>query len=256
MNNFFGFNLYKKTIYDCISDSMRNVLREKKAGYFACLNPHSFVVSKNDSIFFNALKSSTFLVADGIGISVAYWFLFGKKIFRITGPDFFYQLMLSLNRKNKGVRVFFLGSSVETLEKLTVRFANEFPDLILAGTYSPPFKNEFDSVDTKKMIDSVNASKADLLWVSMTAPKQEKWLYENISKLDIGFAGAVGAAFDFYVGSIPRSSVIYQRLGLEWLPRLIREPRRLWRRMFLSAPIFVADVIRMKWHNAIYKKGR
>lgn len=255
MNSFLGFYLYSKPIDDCITDSIPHILREKKPDYFACLNPHSFVVAKKDLTFFDALKKSRFLVADGVGISVAYRFLLGKKTYRITGPDFFYQLMFKLNKQYGGTRVFFLGSSPETLSKMAVRFSVDFPNLKLAGTYSPPFKDNFNQSDTHKMINAVNSAQPDLLWVSMTAPKQEKWLSENISDLNVGFSGAVGAAFDFYVGNIHRSPKIYQELGLEWLPRLIREPRRLWRRMFISAPIFIVDVVIVKWRNTINKKG-
>jgi N-acetylglucosaminyldiphosphoundecaprenol N-acetyl-beta-D-mannosaminyltransferase len=96
------------------------------------------------------------------------------------------------------------------------------------------------------MIAAINASKADVLWVGMTAPKQEKWIFENRARLNVKFAGAIGAVFDFYTGRVKRSHPVFQRLGLEWLPRLVQQPRRLWRRMFVSAPIFVWHVLKQK----------
>jgi N-acetylglucosaminyldiphosphoundecaprenol N-acetyl-beta-D-mannosaminyltransferase len=93
------------------------------------------------------------------------------------------------------------------------------------------------------MIDLINQSKADVLWVGMTAPKQEKWIYQNKNRLSVKFIGAIGAVFDFYTGEVKRSPVLFQKLGLEWLPRLIQQPKRLWRRMFISAPYFLWHVI-------------
>jgi len=81
----------------------------------------------------------------------------------------------------------------------------------------------------------------------MTAPKQEKWIFDNLPELDVKFAGAIGAVFDFYTGRVKRSHPFFQRIGLEWLPRLVQEPERLWRRMFVSAPIFVLHVLRQRF---------
>jgi len=118
----------------------------------------------------------------------------------------------------------------------------DYPQVTIAGTYSPPFKPEYTSEEKQHMVELVNESAADVLWVGMTAPKQEKWIHQLQSGLDVPFAGAIGAVFDFYTGQIKRSPAVFQKLGLEWLPRLIQEPKRLWRRMFLSAPIFLLDV--------------
>ena len=88
------------------------------------------------------------------------------------------------------------------------------------------------------MIGAVNRAGPDVLWVGMTAPKQEKWIYENRDKLHVKLIAAVGAVFDFYTGNVKRSHPWFLEHGLEWLPRLLQEPRRLWRRTFISAPVF------------------
>lgn len=95
----------------------------------------------------------------------------------------------------------------------------------------------------------INLAKPDVLWVGMTAPKQEKWIYANLPHLNVKFAAAIGAVFDFYTGRVKRSSPIFQKLGLEWLPRLVSQPRRLWRRMIISAPIFIWHIIKYKLLN-------
>ena len=99
------------------------------------------------------------------------------------------------------------------------------------------------------MILAINAAAPDVLWVGMTAPKQEKWIRANQDRLNVRFAGAIGAVFDFYTGKIKRSHPVFQRFGLEWLPRLLQEPRRLWRRMFLSAPVFVWHVLKQSYNK-------
>jgi N-acetylglucosaminyldiphosphoundecaprenol N-acetyl-beta-D-mannosaminyltransferase len=111
------------------------------------------------------------------------------------------------------------------------------------GSLSPPFKPAFSVADSERMVEAVNASGAEVLWVGLTAPKQEKWIREQQGRLAVRFAGPIGAAFDFYAGRIRRAGPTLQRLGLEWLPRLLQEPRRLWRRMGISAPRFVGSVI-------------
>ncbi len=94
------------------------------------------------------------------------------------------------------------------------------------------------------MIEPITEAAADVVWVGMTAPKQEKWIAEMRPQLPVKFAGAIGAVFDFYTGEVKRAHPVFQKMGLEWLPRLLQQPRRLWRRMAVSAPIFLWDVFR------------
>lgn len=209
----------------------------------ACLNPHSYVTALHDSGFRDALQSADWLIPDGVGVVIASKAQSGHIVDRITGWDVFLGLHTRLNQTAEG-RIFLLGSSEETLETIKTKLAQDFPRVTVVGTLSPPYRSTFTVAETNAMIDSINASGADVLWVAMTAPKQEKWIHENRSRLDVRLALAVGAVFDFYAGNVLRSSAVYQRLGLEWLPRLLREPRRLWRRTFISAPIFLLHVLR------------
>ena len=109
-------------------------------------------------------------------------------------------------------------------------------------TYSPPYKPEFSAEDTAAMVGAVNAARPDLLWVGMTAPKQEKWTYRNWPSLQVDcHCGTVGAVFDFYAGTVKRAPLWMQQAGLEWLYRLLSEPRRMWRR-------YVLGNINFLWH--------
>ncbi len=121
----------------------------------------------------------------------------------------------------------------------------------MAGTFAPPFKVAFSADDNQRMVEAVNEASPDILWIGMTAPKQEKWIYLHKDKLNVKFIGAIGAVFDFYAGTVKRPDPWFLDHGLEWLPRLIGEPRRLWKRMAISAPKFLFRVLYAKLKSAI-----
>jgi len=242
-----GYQVYcgpKREIVNCVTDWVKT--DRKDCRYFACLNPHSVEIAARDPSFHNSLSCADFLTADGVGIVLASRVLGGKIADRITGSDVFLGVNEVLNRDG-GATCFFLGSTKETLLKIRQKMANEFPNVTVAGTYSPPFKAEFSDEDNQRIIAAINACSPDVLWVGLTAPKQEKWIHEHQSKLDVTFAAPVGAVFDFFVGNIERAGPAWQKIGLEWLPRLVQEPRRLWRRVFVSGPGFLIRIIRYRF---------
>ena len=210
--------------------------------YLVCANPHSLEVAQKDPCFQRAIRSADIVVPDGIGIIIASMILGGKIRERTTGMDIFLGLSAVLDSR-KEYRYFFLGSTDENLVRIKDRMSRDFPHIIVAGTYSPPFQSEFSEQENQLMIDTINESHPDVLWVGMTAPKQEKWIYQNRSRLKVKFIGAIGAVFDFYTGTVKRSHPIFREMGFEWLPRFIRQPRRLWRRNFISGPRFLLRVI-------------
>jgi N-acetylglucosaminyldiphosphoundecaprenol N-acetyl-beta-D-mannosaminyltransferase len=138
-----------------------------------------------------------------------------------------------------------MGSSQNTLDRIKERLAEEYPQLEVEF-YSPPFKAEFSTEENQSIINAINEFKPDVLFVGMTAPKQEKWLHVNKEQLDVKIACSIGAVFDFYAGTVKRPSQFWIALHLEWLPRLIKEPKRLWRRNFVSTPLFLWDMIGYK----------
>ena len=226
----------RAALVDLVCDYLTEAPRRGR--YFACLNPHAVEMAAEDPLFTKALADADFLTPDGIGVVYASRMLRGNIRSRVTGMDIFLGVTEAMNRSG-GKSCFFLGSTPETLEKIRVRMAEEFPGVRIAGTYSPPFRPQFTEADNEAMIEAVNASGADVLWVGLTAPKQEKWIHEHRHRLNVGFSGPIGAAFDFFAGNIKRAGPFWQNLGFEWLPRLFQEPRRLWRRSLLSAPRFM-----------------
>lgn len=212
---------------------------------FICANPHSLVLAGDDPAFQQVLQTADLLTPDGSGILLASKILGGNIRERVTGSDIFWGLSKALN-VTCGRSYFFLGSTEKTLVAIKEKMAREYPNINFAGSYSPPFKQQFAEEENRKMVDAINAAAPDVLWVGMTAPKQEKWIYQHRDLLNVKFIGAIGAVFDFYVGNVKRSHPVFQRMGLEWLPRLLQEPRRLFRRNFVSSPLFLLRVIRQR----------
>jgi len=241
-----GYPVVKENIVWCVDSIMDWVRHGDHCRYLACINPHSYVVSKKHVMFARALQNATWLIPDGSGIVLASRYLNGSIKHRITGSDVFYHINRQLNLCAGSV--FFLGSTVGTLAMMQHNISRDFPYIRIAGTYAPPFKPVFTDEDNERMIAEINAAEADVLWVGMTSPKQDLWLYQHQDRLQVKFAAGIGAVFDFYSGRIKRSHPVFLRLGLEWLPRLMQEPRRLWRRTCISAPVFLWDVIQSVRH--------
>ncbi len=233
----------------CVNGIVERIISDQriltKPFCLACLNPHSAKIAAADPEAEEALKAADILIPDGVGIVLASRILGGGIRERITGSDIFRDLTRKLNDLGNA-SYFFLGSTEETLEAIRAKLAADFPEIRFVGSYSPPFKDVFSEEENRTMIEAVNRAAPDVLWVGMTAPKQEKWIYQNKGKLNVKFIGAVGAVFDFYAGNVKRSSPWFLEHGLEWLPRLLQEPRRLWQRTFVSAPLFLLRVLRQR----------
>jgi N-acetylglucosaminyldiphosphoundecaprenol N-acetyl-beta-D-mannosaminyltransferase len=245
-------NVTRTKIESCIDDIMCG-MESGRCRVLACANPHSLVQARRDPAFARALQHADMLVPDGVGIVLASRILGGAIRNRITGSDVFLQLSRRMNTHG-GMSCFFLGSTEKNLGRIQRKFASEFPRVALAGTFSPPFKPVFDEADNRHMIEAVNDARPDVLWVGMTAPKQEKWIHQHRDMLQVKLIAAVGAVFDFYVGTVKRSPPWFLDHGLEWLPRLIQEPTRLWRRNFISTPLFLAMIVKdriakIKYHR-------
>jgi len=228
----------------CAAQVTEWLARGDRLRWAACINPHSYAVACEQPPFRAALLDADWLLPDGAGIVLAARILDRPIRGRVTGSDLFAELHRIAGGAPGGLSVFLLGSTDATLAKVRERLGREHPGVRVAGTYAPPFAPSFSEAENEAMVRAVNTARADVLWVSMTAPKQELWIHQHRDRLDVRFAAAVGAVFDFYVGNVKRSHPLAQRLGLEWLPRLLREPRRLWRRSFVSAPRFLRDTLR------------
>jgi len=207
------------------------------------INQYSFCVAEKDDSFKQALQESEVLLPDGSGIVFAERLLSGKKIKKISGSDLHVHLLNSLNHK-KG-KCFYLGSTPGTLNKIKDRLSKEFP-YVQAGFYSPPFKETFNDEDNLKMIEEINHFSPDVLFIGLTAPKQEKWSMEHKKAINARIICSIGAVFDFYAGTVSRPGKLWIDFHMEWLGRLIREPKRMWKRYLYFGPIYIYYIMQRK----------
>lgn len=240
------------------------------------INAHSFNTAKNDKLFAEALTNGDALIPDGVSIVKACRRIKAKSQpkERIAGWDLFEFEMNKLEEcgmrneecgvnnssldnsqsasadnsklkiqnskfRERPLTVMFMGSSQKVLDLIVKRAAKVYPHLKVV-TYSPPYKPEFSDEDNKAIIEAINAADPDLLWIGMTAPKQEKWTYTHWKELNIHcHVGTIGAVFDFFAGTVERAPMWWQRHGLEWLYRLLKEPKRMWRRYIIGNALFL-----------------
>lgn len=218
------------------------------------INAHSYNIAQHDKSYAESLIHGDYLIPDGESIVKACRWLKGKgqPKERIAGWDLFSFEMEKLERKSeerktrsgKLLRVMFMGSSEKVLSLIRERAAMDYPSLEVV-TYSPPYKPEFSDEDNREIVKAINEANPDLLWIGMTAPKQEKWTWQHWQKLDIHcHVGTIGAVFDFYAGTAKRAPLWWQKHGLEWLYRLIKEPKRMWRRYVIGNPLFIWNVVK------------
>ncbi len=229
--------------FEVFSENL-NTLDLSKRKIINTINPHSYVTAKNDNFFYEALQESDLLIPDGSGIVMAAKQINKENIKKIAGADLHKFLLEKMNKKNG--RVFYMGAAQKTLDKIEEKIKKEYPN-IKVQSYSPPFKSEFTDNENKEIINKVNEFKPDVLFIGMTAPKQEKWLHTHKDNLEFTISSCIGAVFDFYAGTVERPSDIWIKLHLEWLGRLIKEPKRMWRRNFISTPLFLLDMFLYKF---------
>ena len=158
---------------------------------------------------------------------------------RTTGPDYLKEI-LDISAK-EGYRHFFYGSTEETLEKLQKHLGENYPGVQIAGMYSPPFRSLTEEED-KEIIRMINESQADFVWIGLGAPKQERWMSDHKGIIS-GFMVGVGAAFDYLAGNITRAPEWMQKTNLEWLYRLMQEPKRLFKRYFYTNKKFIWNAV-------------
>lgn len=226
--NILGYNVYSSSINEIDINTGKTIINT--------INQYSYCLAEKDKIFKKALRNSNILLPDGIGIVLASKMINRKKINRITGADLHKGLLEKLNKKNG--KCFYLGSSSKTLEKIEKRCNEEYPNITI-NKYSPPFKDNFSDEDIERMLTAINNFHPDVLFIGMTAPKQEKWANRHKDVLKANVICSIGAVFDFYSGTVKRPNKIWLNLGLEWLGRLIREPKRMWKRYLYYGPIFI-----------------
>ena len=232
---FFEFDLANHDPLDIVQEA----LATESVSAINTLNAHSFNVSLQDRQFHSALLASDSLVADGIGVVWAAWALGVKDLRKISGFDLFMAAMDIANRQQ--LTVGFLGSTPEVLEKIKTKANVDFPRAVVK-VLSPPFASEFSDEEAIQLIDQLG--RVDILFIGMTAPKQEKFVHQVKAHISARVVMSIGAVFDFYSGTTKRANPILIRMGLEWLGRSIADPKKLGKRNLVAIPKFIFNCTR------------
>ena len=198
-------------------------LEELRGQYICVSNVHTTVMAYRDEEYRNVQNSAAMALPDGKPLSIVSKRRGFIEAGRVPGPDLMPK-MFELS-ETKGYRHYFYGSTEETLEKLKIQLQKKYPYLQIAGMYSPLFRPLTEDED-KEIIDKINEAKPDFVWVALGAPKQERWMYDHKDKIN-GVMLGVGAAFDFEAGTVKRAPHWMQELCLEWLYRIMQDPKRL-----------------------------
>ena len=213
--------------------------------YLCFTNAHTTVTAYGDDGFLQAQNSSVATFPDGKPVAVVMKMRGHKSTMRVTGPDFMGK-MFEMSEQN-GLSHYFYGSTEDTISVLREKLLEKYPNIKIAGMYSPPFR-ELSAEDDEKIVEMINSAAPDIVWVGLGAPKQENWMLAHKGRINALMAG-VGAGFDYHAGKLRRAPKWMQTLCLEWLYRLIQEPRRLFGRYISTNTKFI-------WLNLFGRKHK
>lgn len=214
---------------------------EKLSGDYMCVsNVHTTVMAYESPEYCSVQNGGIMAIPDGGPLSSVGQSRGFSDMRRTTGPTYMEEI-LAMSMQH-GWRHFFYGSTEETLEKMQAELLRKYPDLQIAGMYSPPFR-PLSAEEDEEIICRINEVKADFIWVGLGAPKQENWMADHQGKVH-GFMVGVGAAFDYLAGNIHRAPKWMQESNLEWFFRLLQDPKRLFKRYMITNAKFI-------WHAVI-----
>ncbi|SES37986.1 N-acetylglucosaminyldiphosphoundecaprenol N-acetyl-beta-D-mannosaminyltransferase [Butyrivibrio fibrisolvens] len=217
----------------CVKDSLESL----KGRYICFSNVHTTVMAREHSSFRDILNGAAYVFADGNPIATYQkrrGFLYAE---RVAGPDFMSEMF-----GIKGISHYFYGSSERTLQKLKSNLEREYPGIVIKGLYSPPYR-ELTQAEDIADVDRINAAGADIVWIGLGAPKQEKWMYAHQGKIN-GVMMGVGAGFDFHASTIKRAPKWIQKIGFEWLYRIFQDPKRLVKRYMITNSKYIYYLIK------------
>lgn len=238
-----GVGFYSVSLEDAIS-ALESALKARDAKQVCLVNAYTLSLAQKDEALKSVFNRSSFVFADGMSIVWGARWIRANLPGRVAGPD----LMSGLCSRSAqmGYRIFLLGSTDDNLKQLAKTLQTEHPGLQIVGMHSPSFCDKLTAAENETILQQLNNTKPDILFVGMSAPKQEKWIDENIARLSVPLSIGVGAAFDFLSGRIPRAPRFWQSSGLEWFYRLCCEPRRLWKRYLLGNAVYLGLLARQR----------
>jgi N-acetylglucosaminyldiphosphoundecaprenol N-acetyl-beta-D-mannosaminyltransferase len=237
--------------YETILAEILDLGRSREPCYICVADVHMVVEAFWDKSFNHVVNSSVITTPDGKPLSVFMNLLYDTRQERVAGPD----LMIDILRKasEESLLIYFYGSTWEVLNAISDRLKREYPSLKIAGMISPPFRPLTEEED-EEIIKTINQSGANLVLVALGCPKQEKWMYEHQGKIKATMVG-VGAAFPFLAGQLKRAPKWIRDFCLEWAFRLMMEPRRLFKRYFVTNTVFLLMITRQLLYQKLFQSG-
>lgn len=222
--NFFGVNVSILT-YELLRTKVIEDIENNVKSSIIAINPEKLIIAREKPEIKKLLNSATYKIADGIGVVVASKLRKGNIKNRITGIDCMDMLCKLSN--DKGYKIFMYGAKEEIVKQAKIKLEKKYPNIKIVG-YIDGYEE-----DNEKIIRTINDCKPDILFVALGSPKQEIWINENMVKLNAKIFQGVGGSFDVFSGNIKRAPKWMQKVGLEWLYRLFKEPKRVFRQMKL-----------------------
>ncbi len=240
------------TMGDAI-EAVKEMAGEGEKGYICFVNAHVSVMTRQDECLRNAINGASFAFPDGMPVYWAGRYLWGKRVEKISGPDFMRHMFD--DAEGRKLRHYFYGGKPSVVNQLILRLKRAFPGCQIVGAESPPFR-PLSEEEQQQAVGRMLEAQAQLVWVGLGAPKQELWMQRNYSLLNSATLLGVGAAFDFHAGTIVRAPPYMRKLGMEWLHRLLQEPGRLWKRYLLTNSLFLLYTAVDCVKQAVFKKNR
>lgn len=226
-----GINIDKVTFEEA-EDRLLDFLRQDETKMIFTPNSELLVDAVKDTGFAQVLNNGDLVIPDGIGVVIASKFYGSPLKERVTGCDLMGSLIGIAYSEKKSI--YFLGGKEGVAEEASKKLGEKYPGINIAGFHH----GYFDEVEEEKIINEIIEKKPDIIFVALSAPRQEKWIYSNRHKLGVKIAMGVGGSLDVYAGRVKRAPEFYQKTGLEWLYRLLKEPKRFFR--MLKLPKFIA----------------
>lgn len=227
------------------------LVRRGHGGYACFANVHTVVSAHTDPRLRDATNQAALVLADGKPLSVVARWRGVREMGQVAGPDILPRLVGTA----PWLRHYFYGSTPAVLGDLCQRLHERFPGVQIVGSYSPPFR-PLEPAERADIVQQINAIRPDIIWVGLGAPRQEYWMADHWQALKPAILLGVGAAFDIHAGHVPRAPEWMKRLSLEWVYRLLQEPRRLWKRYLVTNSLFLYCLTKDSFNNMLLKRGR
>ena len=218
--NIMGIPVVPFESYDQALECVEEIIESDRKSFWVAINPIKIYNAWHKPELLNLLRQTDVGICDGVGVSIASRILHGRSIKRCAGCDLFFKLLSLASRKRWGV--YLLGASAQSNAAARSDLQKMYPDLSIVGWQDGYFE------DSNAVIEQINSSRADLLFVAMGSPKQEEWIWHHRQAIDANFCMGVGGSFDIASGSLRRAPKVFRMTGTEFLFRFIMEPRKRW----------------------------